>query len=81
MIPFCLGVPITAGKTDLGESSPAIPVLQRPEPVRIRELEEKSIRLSSLHETGQTTLKFVSRLLRTVVDDNGRLGSHIEGAL
>jgi hypothetical protein len=43
MIPFCLGVPITAGKTDLGESSPAIPVLQRPEPVKIRELDQKQL--------------------------------------
>ena len=33
MMPFCLGVPITAGKTDLGESSPAMPVLQRPDPL------------------------------------------------
>lgn len=30
---FCLGFPMTAGKTDLGQSSPAIPVLQRPEPL------------------------------------------------
>lgn len=30
---FCFGLPITAGKTDLGQSSPAIPALQRPEPL------------------------------------------------
>lgn len=33
MIDFAFGVPITAGKTDLGESSPAIPALHRPEPL------------------------------------------------
>lgn len=33
LLTFCFGLPITAGKTALGQSSPAMPVLQRPEPL------------------------------------------------
>lgn len=32
-VTFCFGLPMTAGKTAFGQSSPAIPVLQRPEPL------------------------------------------------
>jgi hypothetical protein len=30
---FCFGLPITAGNTAFGKSSPAMPVLQRPDPL------------------------------------------------